>query len=237
MTNTINMLPNPGYQFCFVAGATETEDTLLAFLSRVRAKARELGFDARVISEVWDSRMNRKGSWLYNTGVVVVKDKALKGLKGIRAADATNFDPQMGTCDLWPKQGLLLLVSETDSPGKAEFKAKVTILDFPPVSDTEERVSKPTVCFGFMRWPDVVRNSHGRPVADTGTKGKWIFINRVTSPDPRYREIVKMFGEAGYLQSVLDEFNPPPSETPHGLRCPTCGSDVSKVVPSHAPSW
>ncbi len=206
-----NVIPNPTYEFCFVAEATETEDELLIFLKRVAAKARELGFHAKVFSTVCDNRRFRPQVLLYTQCLLHVEHPALKGIKAIRAADATDFDSARGTCGLWPRKNLLLLLSGTEG-------------------DRENG----NTCFGFMQWPEVIRDSHGRPVVATGVDGKWVFINQLSSPDPRYREIVRMFGEAGYLNYVKDGFNQPPPEPLQALRCPTCGADISKVLAGHA---
>lgn len=55
------------------------------------------------------------------------------------------------------------------------------------------------VLLGFLRYPTVVAG------IKTGLEG-WHFRGFVSSPDPRYRQLVALFKEAGYLNSEVDEF-------------------------------
>ncbi len=47
---------------------------------------------------------------------------------------------------------------------------------------------------------------NGKVIASTGLGGRWFFRNFIDSPDPRYRQIVRWFKEAGYVESEEDEF-------------------------------
>jgi hypothetical protein len=64
--------------------------------------------------------------------------------------------------------------------------------------------------FGFFKYPEEVLDVNRKPVAKTGLKNRWISRDFVDSPDPRFRKIVAMFAEAGYLESEKDEFAPQP---------------------------
>ena len=37
---------------------------------------------------------------------------------------------------------------------------------------------------------------------------RWHFSDFIKSPDPRLRSIIKRFADAGYVESVTDDFNP-----------------------------
>ena len=41
---------------------------------------------------------------------------------------------------------------------------------------------------------------------ETGFGADWVFRDFVDSPDPRYREIVRMFAKAGYVSQEKDEY-------------------------------
>lgn len=60
-------------------------------------------------------------------------------------------------------------------------------------------------CFGFFRYPDEILDIHGKTIASTGLSGSWLQREFIDSPDPRYREIIRMFANAGFLSSVKDE--------------------------------
>ncbi len=47
---------------------------------------------------------------------------------------------------------------------------------------------------------------NGRGVVTTHQGDRWTFQNFVNSPDPRFRQIVKRFADAGYLDAERDEF-------------------------------
>jgi hypothetical protein len=55
------------------------------------------------------------------------------------------------------------------------------------------------VVFGFFRYPSRIQG------VETGLFG-WRSRGWVTSPDPRYRTIVKAFADAGYLDEERDEY-------------------------------
>jgi len=60
--------------------------------------------------------------------------------------------------------------------------------------------------FGFFQFAEAVKDIHGRTLAETGLAGRWYFRDFVDSPDPRFRNIVKQFASAGYLEAEQDEF-------------------------------
>ena len=62
---------------------------------------------------------------------------------------------------------------------------------------TDERGNE--IVFGFFRYPDEIRGE------ETGFCG-WMFRDWVTSPDPRYRRIVRAFADAGFLDEERDEY-------------------------------
>ena len=62
------------------------------------------------------------------------------------------------------------------------------------------------VCFGFMKYPAIIYDTNGKPIAESGTGDAWTFRNFISSPDKRYRKIVKKFADAGYLADAKDEY-------------------------------
>jgi hypothetical protein len=60
--------------------------------------------------------------------------------------------------------------------------------------------------FGFFQFPAAVRDSKRKVVAETGLKGGWWFHDFVKSPDNRFREIVRLFRDAGYVEEEVDDY-------------------------------
>jgi hypothetical protein len=61
--------------------------------------------------------------------------------------------------------------------------------------------------FGFFKFPAEITDIHGKPIAETGLKNRWISRDFVNSPDPRFRKIIRRFADAGFLESERDEFD------------------------------
>ena len=70
---------------------------------------------------------------------------------------------------------------------------------------TDEQKSE--TIFGFFRYPETVQDIEGRVVAETHLADRWQFSDFVDSPDPRFRQIVRLFADAGFLDNEKDEFH------------------------------
>lgn len=60
--------------------------------------------------------------------------------------------------------------------------------------------------FGFFQFPATLYDLNGKPVVTTHQGDRWTFQNFVSSADPRFRQIVRRFADAGYLDAERDEF-------------------------------
>jgi len=69
---------------------------------------------------------------------------------------------------------------------------------------TDERRCE--TCFGFLRYPESILDVFGKVLAETELGRDWAFEDFVKSPDPRYRRLVAMFRERGYVASEQDDF-------------------------------
>jgi hypothetical protein len=91
-----------------------------------------------------------------------------------------DHDSAEGRCRVIPERGVVLVV--TDEQGRE------TVL-------------------GFFQYPQCLKDLNSREVVTTGLNGKWVFQDFVDSPDPRFRQLVRKFAEAGYVDTEKDEFD------------------------------
>lgn len=167
------------YYFCFTAPAGMTATKLKAFLDGVEVEAKKMGFaPTLVVDATFDTAERREFAKRITYGMPL-EDERLKGVAVPNEPALTRHDPEDGNCRLLPSRGVVLVV--TDQYGAES-------------------------AFGFFQYAETVRDIHGRTLAETGLAGRWHFSEFVDSPDPRFRKIVKLFAEAGYLASEKDEF-------------------------------
>ncbi|MEI7733336.1 MAG: hypothetical protein WCO56_27440 [Verrucomicrobiota bacterium] len=169
------------YHFTFKAPANKTAAELETFLRGVEKEAQALGFKPTLMLNVnFDTTERKQFSRRLTTGWPV-EDERLKGANLPDDSRVWHHNASEGTCRMPPSKGVVLVV--TDDHGSETI-------------------------FGFFQFPEAVRDTHRKVVAETGLKGCWAFQDHVKSPDKRYREIVKRFKDAGYLVEELDEYKP-----------------------------
>ena len=169
------------YHYSFSAPDTTTAAELEEFLHSVEEDAKELGFaPVLVLDAAFDTSERQKFARQLTTGARVESDK-LKGVVLLRDGQVWNHDPVTGSCRVIPKCGVVLVVTNAQ---------------------------KHESVFGFFRYPTALQDLNGKDVVATHQGGRWTFQNFVNSPDPRFRQIVKRFADAGYLVAERDEFAP-----------------------------
>jgi hypothetical protein len=166
------------YHYRFEAPAKTAASELETFLRGVERAAKRLGFGPTlVLNARFDTFERREFARRLTTGHLLESER-LKGAVVIEPGQAWNHDCDEGECRLLPEQGVVLVLSE----------------------DGCETV------FGFFRYPAALRDLNGRAFLDTGLGETWLFRDHLKSGDPRFRQIVKMFREAGYVEEENDEF-------------------------------
>jgi hypothetical protein len=60
--------------------------------------------------------------------------------------------------------------------------------------------------FWFLSYPDELTDLNQIELAVVPHSGRWFFHNYVNTPDSRYRQIVKMFADAGFVKQEKDEY-------------------------------
>ena len=71
--------------------------------------------------------------------------------------DADHHNQASGSRHLVPSQGVVLVV--TDDQGNE-------------------------ICFGFMKYPSIIRDVNGKPIVETGTSEAWAFRTSLTNQEP-----------------------------------------------------
>jgi hypothetical protein len=169
------------YYFTFTAPADARADDLATFLRGVEREAQRMGFSPTVVLNVpFDTPERRQFARRLTIGLPL-EDERLKGVAIPENAGVWEHDPHGGRCHLLPERGVVLVV--TDQNGCETV-------------------------FGFYQFSEAVKDIHGRTLAETRLAGRWLFREFVDSPNPRFRAIVKMFAEAGFLKEEKDEFRP-----------------------------
>ena len=169
------------YYYTLTAPATAGAEDLTTFLKGVEKQAQRMGFEPTlVLNATFDTPERRRFARQLTTGFSI-EDERLKGVALPADAAVWEHNPHGGSCHLLPTRGVVLVV--TDAQGCETV-------------------------FGFFQFAESVKDVHGRTLAETGLAGCWHLSQFVDSPDPRFREIVRLFAEAGFLESEKDEFHP-----------------------------
>jgi len=167
------------YYYKFSAPAAKSSEELGEFLKGVEEKAKSAGFGPTLLLNAqFDSAERRKFVRRLTTGLAV-DDPRLKGVAILKEEQVWEHDPHNGSCHLLPDSGVLLILTDEQGCESA---------------------------FGFFKYRDRIKDINGKTLAETRMDGRWYFSDFVDSPDPRFREIVRLFARAGFLEADKDEF-------------------------------
>ncbi len=167
------------YHFNFGAPADVRPAELQGFLESVERDAKTMGFRPTVVLNVeFDTPERREFVRRLTTGLSL-EDERLKGVELPVKGAVWEHNPNAGSCRVLPEKGVVLVV--TDEMGRETL-------------------------FGFFQYAEQVMDIHGRPLAETGLGGRWHFRDFIKSADPRFRKIVQLFRDSGYLENETDEF-------------------------------
>jgi len=167
------------YHFTFSAPATATADELLEFLKSVESDAKGMGFKPTMVLEAVFDTPERREFARRVVRAIHIEDERLQGVVLPMPEQVRDFSPNTGHCRLEPERAVILVV-------------------------TDERGGE--TVFGFARYPAALKDIHGRVLLNTNVGDRWLWQDFVNSPDSRFRQIVKRFAAAGYLDAERDEF-------------------------------
>jgi hypothetical protein len=166
------------YHIKFLAPAKTSATALEAFLRIVERKAKRLGVEPTVtLNAKFDTSERKQFSMRLTYGMTLQSDK-LKGV--VLAADGQfrRHDPEAGEVRVLPKQAVVLVLTGADG---------------------REGV------MGFFRYPATLKDRNGADICRTGAGNAWS-QDFITGADPRFRQLAKLFRDAGYVAFEKDEF-------------------------------
>lgn len=167
------------YHFKFGAPADVRAEELQSFLKSVERDAQKMGFHPTLVLNVEFDTPERRDFVRRLTTGLSLEDERLKGVALPGNGTVWEHNPRAGCCRILPESGVVLVV--TDERGRETL-------------------------FGFFKYAEQVMDIHGHPLAETGLGGRWHFRDFMKSPDPRFRRIVQLFRDSGYLEIETDEF-------------------------------
>jgi hypothetical protein len=165
--------------YTFSAPADKKAAELESFLHSVEREAKQLGFaPTLVLNAIFDNPERKEFARRLTSGLKLESEE-LRGAAILREGQVWSHNPQTGFCRVIPQQAVLLIVTNEKRQESA---------------------------FGFFPYPAVLKDLNRRDLVKTGAAKRWTFSDFVDSPDPRYRHIVKLFRNAGYLENERDEY-------------------------------
>ena len=167
------------FYYEFGAPAEMSAAHLEEFLRDVERDAKSIGFKPTMVLNVSFDTPSRREFASRLGGSFTLQDDRLKGISIPDSGQLRDHDPVTGECRLIPSHGVVFVV-------------------------TDKQCCE--ACFGFLKFPEHISDIHGAIIANTGLEGRWWFRDFVSSPDPRYREIVSRFKASGFAIRVRDEF-------------------------------
>ena len=167
------------YAFTFHASANVTAAELQDFLKSVEADAQRMGFSPTLVfTATFTTPEQREFARRIHISLPM-RDEKLERDALPCGEQVLDFDAKAGRCRLLPVQAEVLVVTD-------EYQNETV--------------------FAFARYPEVLKDINRRPLLKILVGGEWHFSNFIQSPDPRYRQIVKRFADAGYVKAVSDDF-------------------------------
>lgn len=172
------------FHYEFRAPATTSVEELKSFLSEVGAHALDLGFVNAVTVNCVFRSVDQLDFARRVCLLPWITDERIKSADFSSDPAVCRQDREAGECSVYPASGVILVV----------------------VNEAGHEAT-----FGFLKFPQTIAG-----IAEDGSRvlfeppgcSDWQFQQRVQSPDPRYRALIRDFAEAGFLASTEDDYGP-----------------------------
>lgn len=167
------------YHFTLHAPAATSVEVLTDALRQVEKEARRMGFDpTMVIDATFETPEGREFARRLTTGLRIQHEHLISS-KPLRSDSIWGHDASTGTCRIIPERAVVLVVTDEN--------------------DSE-------YCFGFFRYPKDISVDEKRISIGNEDSRAWVQHDFVDSPDARFRAIISMLREAGFVSAEKDEF-------------------------------
>lgn len=151
------------------------------FLKGIEKKTQKMGFRPTFVFHGHFDTPERREFSRRLAMSIRVSDPRLQGVSLPLPEMVWDHDPVHGSCRITPQEGVILVVAD-------------------------ERQCES--CFGFLRYPQKIIDLNGKVLANTGVGLDWVFEDFIKTPDPRYRQIVALFRERGFITEERDDYAP-----------------------------
>jgi len=167
------------YHFTFSAPESTTAAELEDFLREVELEAQEMDFNpTSVINGPFDTAERRSFARRITSGYYFEGKDLFKGGSPSKN-EVWDYGSDGGWCRLAPEKAVFLVVTDE---------------------------SQAETVFGFVTYTEVVHDHVGNVLVKSPLGKRWYFRNFVDTPDPRFRKIVKLFAERGFVEFEEDEY-------------------------------
>jgi hypothetical protein len=170
------------FYYEFRATATTPVEELKSFLSEVGAHALDLGFVNAVTVNCVFRSVDQLDFARRVCLLPWITDERIKSADFSSDPAVFRQDRGAGECSVYPTSGVILVV----------------------VNEAGHEAT-----FGFLKFPPSiagVAEDGSRVLIENPVGSDWKFHQRVQSPDPRYRALVRDFADAGFLASEEDDY-------------------------------
>ncbi len=171
------------YHYEFRAPEATPVAELKSFLAKVGEHALELGFSNAVTIDCVFRSVDQLDFARRICVLPCLSDERLKTVDFSSDPAVHRQDRELGECGIFPLHGVILVV----------------------VNEAGHEAT-----FGFLKFPSLIvgiAEDGSRVRIENPVGSDWSFGQRVQSPDPRYRTLVRDFTDAGLFASEEDDYN------------------------------
>jgi len=171
------------FEYEFKAPASTPVEELKSFLTEVGSRALDLGFSNAATVDCVFRSVDQLDFARRVCILPWVADERIKSADFSSDPAVWRQDREAGECGIYPTSGVILVV----------------------VNEAGHETT-----FGFLKFPPSIvgiAEDGSKVLIEDPVRSDWRFHQRVQSPDPRYRALVRDFADAGFLASEEDDYD------------------------------